>query len=671
MHNEEGEGVATGIDISINAVPSIAQTLPNQYVTADAAPFTIDLTSLFQSQDAAPLTYSVSTSNAVIANLVQQQDSLLLVSVTQSASVGARTTIEVTATNALGGSASLSFDLVIDAMPSISTPSLPVQGNISEATPFSLVAEIDDNSGVESAMIHFRLGGEQQFFTAEMTGSPSASNTFEYTFPQAVINKQGLEYFITAQDVFGLESRYPESNIVSIPVSLPNGVTRDAIQPFGNSQTAYRLVSFPIDVDQDKRNALRAMENVLGEYNIAQWRFFALTNEQTFVELNEARDLEIEPGSAYLMIVRENRPALSTPAGRTLRTDQLFQMTLHPGWNLIGNPFNFDVPMSNLRLESGRVVDLRTYQSDAENQQSPQWRTVSAQESIVPFEGYAIFNDGTQNDVLIIEPNLTQETIESPASKASTEQDSLLWSIQILASSQEARDTDNWIALSNSAQEGKDSFDRAEPPSVGEFVSVYFSRPEWESTINRFQSDIRPEFEEGGVWEFEVATNINDVVDLQFAGLESVPEEYELWLVDEFLNVSHNLREQDSYALSLSASRSLKLVVGNADFAHTVLEASQDIPDEYALHQNFPNPFNGSTTISYSLPEEAQVTIEVFNILGQRVASLVNGELKPAGQHAIAWDASHAANGALTSGAYLVRIQARSFTQTMKMLIVR
>gem|GEM_PF-6305347 len=671
VHNEEGEGAATGLNISINAVPSIAQTLPTQYVTVDAAPFTIDLTTLFQSQDGSPLTYSFSTSNAVIANLVQQQDSLLLVSVTSNAAVGASTTIDVTATNTLGGAASLSFDLVIDAMPSISTPSLPAQGSISEETPFSLVAEIDDNSGVESASIHFRLGGEQQFFSAEMTGSPSAPNTFEYTFPQAVINKQGLEYFITAQDVFGLESRYPESNIVSIPVSLPNGVTRNSIQPFGNSQTAYRLVSFPIDVDQDKRNALRAMENVLGDYNVSQWRFFALTNEQTFIELHEARDLEIEPGRAYLMIVRENRPALSTPAGRTLRTDQLFQMTLHPGWNLIGNPFNFDVPMNNLRLESGRVVDLRTYQSDAENEQSPRWRTVSAQESIVPFEGYAIFNEASEDDILIIEPNLTQETITSTASKASTGQDSLLWSIQILASSQEALDTDNWVAVSNTAQEGKDSFDRAEPPSVGEFVSVYFSRPEWESTINRFQSDIRPEFEDGGVWEFEVATNINDVVDLQFAGLERVPEAYEIWLVDELLNVTHNLREQASYALSLRDSRTLKLVVGNSEYAHGVLEANQDLPTEYALHQNFPNPFNGSTTIAYSLPEEAPVTIEVFNILGQRVANLVSGEIKPAGQHAIAWDASHAANGALTSGAYLVRIQAGSFTQTMKMLIVR
>ena len=79
----------------------------------------------------------------------------------------------------------------------------------------------------------------------------------------------------------------------------------------------------------------------------------------------------------------------------------------------------------------------------------------------------------------------------------------------------------------------------------------------------------------------------------------------------------------------------------------------------------------GSTTISYSLPEESPVTIEVFNVLGQRVATLVEATSKPAGRHAIAWDARHMAQGKLPSGTYVVRFEAGSYSKTMKIMVVR
>ena len=91
----------------------------------------------------------------------------------------------------------------------------------------------------------------------------------------------------------------------------------------------------------------------------------------------------------------------------------------------------------------------------------------------------------------------------------------------------------------------------------------------------------------------------------------------------------------------------------------------KEIPKAFSLSQNYPNPFNPSTVIKYGLPYDAMVTLEVYNILGQRVALLVNEEQK-AGFHDVIFHTS-----IMGSGVYFYRLSSGGFTETRKMLIVR
>lgn len=89
------------------------------------------------------------------------------------------------------------------------------------------------------------------------------------------------------------------------------------------------------------------------------------------------------------------------------------------------------------------------------------------------------------------------------------------------------------------------------------------------------------------------------------------------------------------------------------------------LPVEYALNQNYPNPFNPTTTIRYQLPQAGQVTLVVYNVLGQQVAKLVDGQIS-AGVHTVAFDATR-----LASGVYLYRLQAGNYVEVRKMLLIK
>lgn len=101
-------------------------------------------------------------------------------------------------------------------------------------------------------------------------------------------------------------------------------------------------------------------------------------------------------------------------------------------------------------------------------------------------------------------------------------------------------------------------------------------------------------------------------------------------------------------------------------------------PDRFQLGQNHPNPFNPSTQFDYSVPTASKVVIKVYNILGQEVRTLVNGQV-PQGVHTIKWEGKNDLGYKVASGVYMYRIEAlavvdgadQAFVETHKMILVR
>jgi len=120
---------------------------------------------------------------------------------------------------------------------------------------------------------------------------------------------------------------------------------------------------------------------------------------------------------------------------------------------------------------------------------------------------------------------------------------------------------------------------------------------------------------------------------------------------------------------------SAKYVSGNRRYIYYDIAFSKDdidnaVTPEVHLNQNYPNPFNPSTTISYSLPEAGQVKLEIYNLRGQLVNVLADGE-ESAGDHRKVWNGTDQSGNAVASGVYFYRLRTNNCTISKRMLLMK
>jgi hypothetical protein len=102
----------------------------------------------------------------------------------------------------------------------------------------------------------------------------------------------------------------------------------------------------------------------------------------------------------------------------------------------------------------------------------------------------------------------------------------------------------------------------------------------------------------------------------------------------------------------------------------TAVEQAEEIPSAFRLEQNYPNPFNPRTSIRFRVSSFGFVSLKVYNLLGQEVATLVN-DWKESGNHSVAFDIRHSTFDILPSGVYFYRLEAGGFVETKRMLLVK
>ncbi len=154
----------------------------------------------------------------------------------------------------------------------------------------------------------------------------------------------------------------------------------------------------------------------------------------------------------------------------------------------------------------------------------------------------------------------------------------------------------------------------------------------------------------------------------------NLPQNFEMVMLD----VSNNRIVDVSKGKYVYKNRSedhpnrFKVFVGTSEYTKRELEKAQaDLPKEFALFPNYPNPFNPSTTINYHLASSGNVELRIYNALGQLVRTIVSNQYQETGKYSVRWDGRNAYGQQVASGIYIYRLKADGFVKSRKMMLIK
>jgi len=553
---------------------------------------------------------------------------------------------------------------------------------------------ITDHSWIDtnSVVIFYRFGGtrDKDLFLARaarqinrVKTAAGDSLSIRLQFPPQALTTSGLGYRLLAADT--LNNSSGEGEWIPIRVRVANESRMNEGKPVaqsnGSDSNAYRLIAMPLWLDKPK--AKDVLEDDLGSYNRRKWRLveyrpdLAVPGKNPYVDYDrqDVTIADFAPGRAFFLIVRDSNKVIDSGGGVTVSTVKDFTLILQEGWNLIGNPFNFPISVEMLEISNSR---LNRQFFSLEGTYTPHF------DAIEPWKGYAVkVVRNLPGDITLRIPPISAKPglgkARAWASPVAGE-----WTLQIAARVGATLDTINWVGARQAAADEYDDFDLVEPPAIGSYVSVYFANTNWSDLAMNYTADFRPMGHDLYEWPVNVASNYpNREVVLEFKDATNLPAEYEAYLIDAAYGMARNLKSNPSYRIVTTANgieKSLKLLVGKPEALQKRAGGLALVPSAFELAQNFPNPFatqqaQALTAIRYALPKPATVTVEVYNMLGQKVRTLVNRQLQAADYYMATWNGRDEAGKEVSSGVYVYRLLAESgaekFAATKKLLLVK
>lgn len=340
-------------------------------------------------------------------------------------------------------------------------------------------------------------------------------------------------------------------------------------------------------------------------------------------------------------------------------------------WILAGNPFPADIDAA--ALDATGLASAAAQIWDAESG-SFEVINFTAGEQISQWQGFFIENDTADEFIIPLSARLPGSSSRN-STKSEAQPATVTFTLEGTDDDSGASTTDRAISLlfhENATNNDWDKMDvRKRTPISDSYATLAFVGERDGEPIYKSQESRSAAV--AGSYEIPMQLDLEAISgSFELSWETDQPDAYtELILTDQHTGEQIDLREADSYSFTATEASD----TSKDDAAHrfmlslnttaTDTEPGPDLPERVALHQNYPNPFNPVTQIEYELPASQDVRIEVFNVQGQRVATLVNGS-QSAGTQQVSFDAS-----SLSSGVYLYRLTTPEQTLTKKMLLVK
>jgi hypothetical protein len=425
-------------------------------------------------------------------------------------------------------------------------------------------------------------------------------------------------------------------SVSGIAFDYPNTISVNTSFTFGDitKTNSYRIIGIPGNNNLAISNYISGPSGKDGD-----WRAFWDSGSGNFTEYTTSGSsiFYFKPGRAFWVLSKEpisinlgNVPAVPLFAGNTY-----YSIPVHDEWNLISNPFEKNVSWDDVKaVNSPNLQPIHHYSSGYVSPKPTQLES---------YKGYYFFNDSGLTSLKI--PYVIQGggSLQKPQLNISQE-------LEIVLAIKGERKSEITIGFYKGSKTGIDRLDIFSPPPTFCEISLASFNKNLETNYKYLEKDYREQVGKGVEFELKLKNATNKSLEFIFSGLEDF-NEYGVYLLDKGLRKFYNIREQNIIEVNGAIrSRYYSLLIGTENY---ILEKTSNLlPTDYVLYQNFPNPFNPSTLIRFAVPSQSNVTITVYNMLGELVSKLIDNQLFQVGYYEVEFDGSN-----LASGVYIYKIQ--------------
>ncbi|HUV37937.1 MAG TPA: FG-GAP-like repeat-containing protein, partial [Patescibacteria group bacterium] len=485
------------------------------------------------------------------------------------------------------------FFQAVEPPTALSSAPVPNEGgSYVEGRDIRVQITMPDGAVFKSGTLYYRRGGEEEYVDAGIL----AGELLPYAvIPDTAAGPRGLEYWV---EVHTMTSRLtdPPSRPETYPRSIPV-ISVNLAEPQSHPGEQYRMLSVPLGMEG---TIMGAVSDDIGGADNTRWRMFAYDADRSdYVEIPNDDIFAFRRTEAYWLITKDGHTIDTGPArGVSAPTDGNFPVRLAPGWNMVGDPFAFPVAWDSCLVDTIGGQELTMIQAAGVVIEPPVRWDASGGYSygaavLEPFDGYWVRNLTDGEIILEVPPRgavygtpglrqneaADEETGGSSPCPSRPElgvEADIYWALSIAASSCGACDRSNMAGIVRGASAGRDRYDRSEPPMApGRAVSLYFVLRDGGGAAGRYSIDMRGECTgrridrtdsqtsehepNGYLWTFDVAKSFaaeaaGDETVLIFEGMETVPDEFSIYLVDRVLDRMIDLRAETEYRFILGTN---------------------------------------------------------------------------------------------------------------------
>jgi hypothetical protein len=404
---------------------------------------------------------------------------------------------------------------------------------------------------------------------------------------------------------------------------VPTQINLDISKTFNGASSPqdYQLIALPGQTDE-------ALKDVLNGDPSVDWQAFwdNGTSENYMMKYDGSSTFNTNPGKGFWVTSKEDFTYTQTVPTVELNENNQASIPLHDGWNIISNPLHTDVAWS--QVSSANDANLQPLWSF-----DGSWSQATDFVSARTGEAFYFLNDQGLNELLI--------PYEETSGKKKTEVTQT--EVQLITRIDGEQTSSSRLTFVDSEQPPANA---VAPPSKFEGTSLRFKADTKDHKSSRTSSlahIYRNKNKQEHRLKVTLSATPEEPVTISAEGWDSNPG-IQMALLDTDSGRKYDLSNKNEITIIPDNEKtSMLLVIGDTRYINEQQE--ELLPQKISINPNYPNPFNPSTTLRFSLPEQAEVHVQVYNILGQQVSTLINNETRQAGVHTITFDGSRRASG--------------------------